>query len=74
MRAGFSVGLRTVVAVDPKAKVFTTVTQSTHKVLRKMRFNYSSTNYNTAASTRVSYRRRVGKKTPLNVRVCWPWA
>lgn len=63
MRAGVSVGLRTVVAVDPKAKVFTPVTQSTRNVLRKMRFNYSSTNYNTAASTRVSYRRRVEKNT-----------
>lgn len=46
INAGVSVGLGTVVAVDPKAKVFSAVTQSTHHLLRKMRYNYSSTNYN----------------------------
>lgn len=47
INAGVSVGLGTVVAVDPKAKVFITVMQSTHHLLRKMRSNYSSTNDNT---------------------------
>lgn len=35
INAGVSVGLGTVVAVDPKAKVFTTVMQSTHHLLKR---------------------------------------